>query len=577
MVKYICNFFLIMFLLALNVYAADVDNSNNLNVPVPQSNSATLFEVPSSETSSSEDTPSVIPSSGLTTDKTDSSSNSSSSDNSSSSSSSSSNLQGSTSFENYHSNSEGSNANSQPSIQQSTSTTPPLQYNSNLPIILSPPPTEFTSSQYYNSASALGIAGSFHIVGFDTVRLNAHTNGNVLANNLYANANFGTNNISDELSYVLNYVRVNSGSATSNSHVLAVGNLNSADLVDNGNAIAINNIKLDRPKTVWKDDSLPFIELTKVKSQIQATSAQLSTYSEFNINNMLNTNGGSVDESYIELADPTESGVFNTTATELSSLRYLGVKGFLGINSCAVIINVDCEGVSQLNLPISLISIDGHNQSTSETHTFTNGRVLWNFYNYLENSGTTINASLLHASVIADGASFTASQNLNGTIIANNININAESHRDDFIGEIPTPTTNISITVNKLWFDSDNITLNSDGYSAEVQLLQDTVPYKEPVILNESNNFSYIFEELPQGYVYTVQEQAIYKSGEDVSNLFNITSHQNGNVINLSNTLKKIEPIVLPATGGNLFFTTTFGILLTAISIIVLFQTRRKK
>ncbi len=450
------------------------------------------------------------------------------------------------------------------------------QSDPNTPTIISPPPSEFTSTLYYNSNSVLGIAGSFHVVGFDSVRLNAHTNGNILANTVYANANFGTNNLSDELSYVIHYNQVNSGSASSSSHVLVVGNTNSVELVDNGNAIAVNNTKLDRPKTLWKDDDTFFIDLVSLRSEMQNLSTTLSNYTSFNINENLNPSGGSVDESYITLSDATSGGVFNTTATALSSLKYLGIKGFLSSNNEGVVINVDCEKVAQLYLPISLISVDGQNQSTSEVHSFTNGRVLWNFYNVMPDSGTTIIASLLHGSILAEGTNFTASQNLNGTIIANNININAETHRDDLISKIPTPKTTLSLKINKVWLNSDSSPMDSEGFSAVVQLYKDDVAYGSPVTLDASNGFEYTFNDLDASSVYTLKEQGIFQNSEDVTSSFNLKISQGDNAITLENTKKEETTVVLPPTGGNSLWFTRIGILLMATAIVLLFQFRRK-
>ncbi len=498
---------------------------------------------------------------------------------SSASVSSNSSVSSSSNAQNTSSSYSNSNLNNQPTNgeTQDNQLLTEVQSNSNAPTILIPAPEEFTSTPYYNSENALGIAGSFHIVGFNTVRLNAHTNGNVLANKLYANSNFGTNNLVDELSYVAHYEQVNSGSATSLSHILAVGSANNVELVDNGNAIAINGTKLDRPKVVWKDDANPFIDLMSLKNQYLNLSTTLSTYSNYNITSYLNTNAGSVDESYIELTNSGEAGIFNTTATEISSLRYLGVKGFSSSNTNGVVINVNCEGVSLLNLPISLISVDGNNIPLSETHIFTNGRVLWNFYNYLPYSATSITASLLHASILAEGASFTASQNLNGTIIANNITINAESHRDDFISEIPTPTTKISVTVNKLWLNSDTSPMDSNGYCAIVQLLQDSTNYGPPITLDESNNFSYTYNDLPSTSTYTIQEQSVLYNSEDVSSLFNITTQNDSNIITVTNTLKHINTVTLPETGGKLYLLLIFGLLITITSLILLICIRSKK
>ncbi len=450
-----------------------------------------------------------------------------------------------------------------------------IEYFQQTPLIESPPPIPFENTPYYNTR-ALGIAGNFHIVGFNSVRLNAHTNGNILANILYANVNFGTNNLVDELSYVSQYAQVHPGSATSLSHVFVVGNTNQVELVDNGNAIAINGTKLDRPKNVWKDGDTPYIDLQQIHTEMQSLSTTLQSYPTNNVSQHLNPAGGSVDESYIQLVNPDESGVFHISATQLSSLRYLGVKGFSSSTNTSLIINVDCEGVSQLNLPISLISIDGQNQSLSETHEFTKGRVLFNFYNYLPNSATTITASLLHASVLAPGVNFNATQNLNGTIIANNVSVYAETHRDDFISYFPTPSIPYDIEVKKTWLQSDLSPLNSDAYQAIIQLLRDGTPYGERIILDKNNNFSYTFSDLDDSYTYTLEEVSIWKEGVDVSELFDVSIQNNVNNITITNTLIDKEPLILPATGGYAYNFIYLAFTFLFISGILFIQTRRK-
>ncbi len=454
---------------------------------------------------------------------------------------------------------------------------PELQSNPNAPSLVSPAPTDFTSTIYYNASNPLGIAGSFHLVGFNTVSMNAHTNGNVLANTLYANANFGTNNLTDELSYIQNYASINSGSATRNEHVLVVGSSNTTEFVDNGNAIAVNGRKLDRPKNVWQDSGgTQFIDLATVKGQVQALSSSLSALETTNITASLNPYGGSVDDSYITLSDTSKGGVFNTTASELSSLRYLGVKGFLSSNKAAVVINVDCEQSANISLPISLISIDNNNQNCSETHIFTNGRVLWNFYNLLPNSGTTITASLLHGSIVAHSARVVATQNLNGTIIANDIDIRAESHRDDFVGEIPTQQITIDITIDKAWLDEHGDVMDSHGYSATIQLFQGSDPYGTPVTLNEANSFTYIFVGLPAEYSYSVQEQAIFYGAVDMTDSFTLSTTQNSQTsITMTNRMNGSDPLILPSTGGMAQVMITIGMFISLLAALLFFHHRR--
>ncbi len=453
------------------------------------------------------------------------------------------------------------------------------QANPNAPSLVSPPPTEFTSTIYYNSTSPFGIAGSFHLVGFNSISMNAHTNGNALANTLYANANFGTNNLANELSYIQHYSRINGGSATSSDHVLVVGSSNSTELVDNGNAIAVNGTKLDRPKNVWQDSAgTNFIDLAVVKGQVQSLSAGLSGYENYNITANINPQGGSVDESYITLTNPNESAVFNITASQLSTLRYLGIKGFSSSNRASVVVNVDCEYVANLSLPISLITIDNIGINCSETHIFTNGRVIWNFYNLLPNSGTAITASLLHGSVLAPDASFTATQNLNGTVIANDIDIRAESHRDDFVGEMPDPKTTISLVVNKVWLDANGNPLNSQGYSATIQLLQDESAYGAPITLNESNGFTHTYAGLSPDYSYTIQEQSIMHGSNDVTDSFTISSLQTSpTTITLTNRLKNSDPLTLPSTGASADNFLIIGLLMILIPALLFYYNRRTR
>jgi hypothetical protein len=83
---------------------------------------------------------------------------------------------------------------------------------------------QFASSKSYNPDLALGTAGNFHIVAFDTATLGAHTNGNVLCNNLVAGSNFGTNGYNETSAYVANdYVTVSGCSGSTNTNPLVLG------------------------------------------------------------------------------------------------------------------------------------------------------------------------------------------------------------------------------------------------------------------------------------------------------------------------------------------------------------------
>jgi hypothetical protein len=80
-------------------------------------------------------------------------------------------------------------------------------------------------------------------------------------------------------------------------------------------------------------------------------------------------------------------------------------------------------------------------QSPSSDFQYHYGKVLWNFY---QCSGTaiepydgTITVQLMYGSILAPDADITVKQNMNGTVIGQNVIIEAEIHRDDFVGELP--------------------------------------------------------------------------------------------------------------------------------------------
>lgn len=327
-----------------------------------------------------------------------------------------------------------------------------------------------TYAKYRNDNNTLGIAGNFHIVAFDTARLNTHTNGNVLANTLFANVNFGTNNLANELSYIVNYAGVNGGSASSSNHVLVIGHNHNITTVDNGNHLAINGTQLDRPDILIQDvnstDS-PFIDVNEVKQDIAKLSAELASIPDIGVTK----NFSDINKLQMTLNNPNSAGYISMKAAgyllskNLSGTNIPGayesgqqvtviggdghtikLQGFESGKNGSIIINVDAAGTSEITLPNALIYIDGIEQGVNEVTTFENGKVIWNFIN-AEN--TTIITNRMTGMVIAPGANVIIKQNLNGTVVAENITVDAESHRTDFTGTLIPHK--IKITMEKVW------------------------------------------------------------------------------------------------------------------------------
>lgn len=289
-------------------------------------------------------------------------------------------------------------------------------------------------AKYYNEDSPLGVAGSFHIVAFDTAVLNTHTNGNILARTLRAGANFGTNNYKDELSYVMNYQTLNSTSASMQGHILVVGSENTITIGGNRDIIYINGVKIDKPNNIVQDldsEIAPFIDLTEINLEIAGISSRLAGKATTGVS----TSFQDQNNRQILLEDPNSIGYYNIKASELKNYANnpMRIKGFSKEANGALIINVDCTGVKTLDLPPATIFIDNQEQSTNEVTEFSNGKVIWNFVNA---AGVEINTNRMTGMVIALGATVNIKQNLNGTVIAENVNVQAESHRTDFTGEI---------------------------------------------------------------------------------------------------------------------------------------------
>lgn len=312
-------------------------------------------------------------------------------------------------------------------------------------------------SAYYNENSPLGTAGSFHLVGFNTVTLNTHTNGNVLANTLSAGSNFGTNSYEYELSYARNYNTINSTSASStDDHILVVGSENELTVGGNNDIISINGTKIDKPYEIVQDtDSTnnPFIDLDRVEAEVAGVSGRLATVTT---NTGVEASFTDQNNRYIKLLDSDGVGYYNITARDLTNYANnpLDLTGFSAGHNGSLIINVDCSNVKSVYMPVACIYVDGEKQSTNEVVVFSNGKVIWNFVNA---EGVTIETNQMTGMVVALGATVNINQNLNGTVVAENIYVKAESHRTDFTGDIEAPeeTKGASIIVRKV--DRDNI------------------------------------------------------------------------------------------------------------------------
>jgi choice-of-anchor A domain-containing protein/pilin isopeptide linkage protein len=375
----------------------------------------------------------------------------------------------------------------------------------------------FAQSKFYNKNLALGIAGNFHIVAFGTATLGAHTNGNILCNKLVAGANFGTNGYDEISAYIANsYTQVNGSSGSKTSNPLCLGSSIGITFQDNGSSFAIgtasSSTRLDKPHIVYRDGTKKFIDIDQVESDITSTSTSLSSMNSTLGNNI------NYDNGTYTLNDPDGVAVLNLTKKQVEDLPTdVNFKGFESGHNGSIIVNVDCEN-HDVTLPErALVYIDGKEQSTTETTDFSAGKVIWNFKNC---NSKTITAKNMSGTIIALGASVELTQNINGTIIAENTHNNAETHRSDFTGKISGDSTNFNVkksfssgtwpsgsvyTINISRADDDNaplptttsLTLSSDDstknfgditYSPDSAKASGTYSYYYKIFENSGNN-----------------------------------------------------------------------------------------
>ncbi len=377
-------------------------------------------------------------------------------------------------------------------------------------------PCKNPTGTYVNDANTLGVAGNFHIVAFETATTGSHVNGNILANKILAYNNFGTNGSIDEITYVSGYYsKVNSNTENDSNDVLVLGSQNTVTLTDNGNAFSVNGTKMDHIKVIYvESDGYVFYDESQLQTDVQTISDSLAAKSS-TVGSTITQNGSSYT-----LSSDSDFGVINLTASELTSAISFY---FNGSSSDTIIVNVDCEGRSSYSLPgYNPIYINGIEQSTSETTTFTEGKVLWNFYNC---SGTQLTISKGVGAVIAVGADITANSNWNGTIIADNVYCSGETHRSDFVGKTSGDSSGYSVSKSfaddATWPSGSTYDFVIEGISDNDSSYSDTVTLSESVTSDSFDAITYTYDASYVGttvdYYYKIYEVVPSSPVENVS------------------------------------------------------------
>ena len=141
------------------------------------------------------------------------------------------------------------------------------------------------------------------------------------------------------------------------------------------------------------------------------------------------------------------------------------------------------------------------------------------------------------------------------------------------------------LTIQKFWQDEDGRTIPGDNapetevtvylYRKDKDGNKDST-FKETIKLNTNNKWTYVYEDVKDGYVYYIEEASTGDKYEVTYSESNKTSVENGGLLTLTN--KKLVGYELPSTGGTgtLPYTAVGGtMMLSALAYTIIHRKRR--
>lgn len=276
----------------------------------------------------------------------------------------------------------------------------------------------------------LGEAANFGLVGFDSIHLNAHTNSNIATEHAYVGAAFGNHAAGvdePEVSYLGKVDGSINVSLPADSRIV-FGASTDIGQTDNGDSWTVNGNKLEMqtggslPKSerVLRDSKVKYLDLKAMEKNMTALSAKwaktasanaLYDFSDMNRRHI--TADG--DEAHLDI-----------DAAELQGNRVTATLG----EKTRLVVNVDAEGADDITLP--QLDVDGINHA--EYAHWTDKGVIYNLTDSKSEDGQyhgrVGTAGATSSVILAPEANVDASQNVEGQIIAQNVTIVGEFHRN---------------------------------------------------------------------------------------------------------------------------------------------------
>ena len=277
----------------------------------------------------------------------------------------------------------------------------------------------------------LGEAANFGLVGFDSIRLNAHTNGNIATAHAYVGAAFGNHAAGvdePEVSYLGKVDGSINVSLPADSKIV-FGASTDIGQTDNGNSWTVDGGKLEMqtggslPKSerVLRDSkTTEYLDLKAMEKSMTALSAKWAkaapanaSYDFSDMNRRHITADG--DEAHLDI-----------DAAELQGNRVTATLG----DKTRLVVDVDAKGADTVTLP--QLDVDGINHA--EYAHWTDKGVIYNLTDSKSEDGQyhgrVGTAGATSSVILAPKADVDASQNVEGQIIARNVTIGGEFHRN---------------------------------------------------------------------------------------------------------------------------------------------------
>ena len=144
------------------------------------------------------------------------------------------------------------------------------------------------------------------------------------------------------------------------------------------------------------------------------------------------------------------------------------------------------------------------------------------------------------------------------------------------------------LTIQKFWQDKDGLTLpeaKTPDTNVTVELYRyaksggkESATCVETITLNKSNNWTYVYKEVENGYYYFIKETSTGNKYDVTYSDSNTTGVENGGLLTLTNKEKDNTGYELPSTGGagTLPYTAVGGtMMLSALAYSFIHRKRR--